>query len=134
MSTTNITLPSLSTTLAFLLAFEFLLGGQARITPFLTPAIHRVVMDKARTTREALSFIPVQDAKQHTQFLGCAMCLNAILLVAPRTRCNIGVGLTLALTGALVRMHTRLGESVVVPVVNSALVGVMVWSRWYREV
>ena len=123
---------SFSTILSSILSFELLLGGQARITGLLTPSIHERVMAKAPGTREALSFIPIRNDKQHTQFIGCAMCLAGVLVAVPQTRSNLGAVLTLALTSAGVYSQRRMGISYKVPVMNSVLTVMMVLSRHYK--
>lgn len=110
------------------LAFEHLLGGQARITPLLTPTLYNRAMRKAQGTQEALfPIIPVRDAVRHTNVIGTMMMITGCLLLSKRAR---GSWYTLAmntfLTGAGIYSFRRMKIPYWLPAINMIL-GLVVW-------
>ena len=99
MSFSDTIAQTLKTIIPPILAFELLLGGQARITPLLTPSLyHKAIDRKAVGTRDAFyPLIPIHDAVRHSKFIGVMMVV-AGLLVARRGTREAGAGLTLVLT------------------------------------
>lgn len=113
---------------ALVLSFEHFIGGQARITPLLTPVLYRRAMRKAQGTQEALyPIVPVQDAVRHTNVIGTMMVVTGCLLLSKKTR---GSSYTLAmntfLTGAGIYSFQRMRITYWLPVFNMIL-GLVVW-------
>ncbi|EME46671.1 hypothetical protein DOTSEDRAFT_126684 [Dothistroma septosporum NZE10] len=114
---------------ALLLAFEHLLGGQARITDKLTPSLYRrAVINKGPGTVEALyPIIPVQDPVRHSNVVGLLMCLTGVLLAWPKTRATYApLALNTFLTGAGVYSQRQMRIPYWLPCVNMVL-GAVVW-------
>lgn len=88
---------------AIILCFEFLFGGQLRMTSLLTPALHdKVTRLKAAGTAEALQpVIPIRDPKTNQRMIGLLMCITGVLWGLPATRgWWTTLGLSEFLTGA----------------------------------
>lgn len=121
---------------ALILAFELLVGGQARLSPNLTPTLHRRVMMKAKGTAVALYPvpIPIKDPILHTKFVGSLMVTAGLLTGSSVMRGSlVTLFLTLFLTCAGVYSQQRMGIPYWLPVVNSGL-AVLVWGieNWGR--
>ena len=88
---------------AAIISLEFILGGQCRIGPYLTPSLHRQVMQKAPVAVEALyPIIPVRDPKRHSQAFGALLCLAGGLWAWKGTRGSwYTLGLSEFLSGAI---------------------------------
>ena len=112
--------PLLIQIVRIVLTFELFLGGQCRITPALTPTLHRRAMAKANGTQRYLSFIPIEDPKQHTRFIGATMCLAGALLCTKSTRLAGGV-LSISLTLAGVYSQYKMRVPYWLPGVNTVL-------------
>lgn len=115
--------------LAYLLSFEHLLGGQARITSLLTPSLYQgAVVRKGPGTAEALyPIIPIKDHVRLSNFIGALMVLQGTLLALPTTRSSLGaLGLNTFLTAAGIYSQRRMGIPYWLPCVNMAL-GFLVW-------
>jgi hypothetical protein len=114
---------------AYLLSFEHFLGGQARITPALTPSLYqRAVVDKGPGTAAALyHLIPVRDPVRHSNVIGLMMVTEGILLAWPRTRGSVGaLALNTFLTAAGIYSQRRMRIPYWLPCVNMVL-GIVVW-------
>lgn len=111
--------------LRYILTFELFLGGQARITPTLTPTLYNKAMAKADGVQKYLSFIPIKDSKEHTKFIGVLMCLAGVLLCYPRRRLEGGL-LSISLTLAGVYTQLRMGIPYWLPATNTMLAGMIV--------
>lgn len=113
----------------YVLILELFLGGQARITPTLTPKLYQRAMAKADGTRNFLPFIPIKDPKQHTQFIGVCMCAAGALLSSPSQITRMGgAGLAIALTLAGVYTQFRMGILYWLPAVNTVLAATIIWN------
>ena len=114
---------------AYLLAFEHILGGQARVTPLLTPSVYDIAArQRGPATQKALyPIIPIKNPEKLSNFIGALMIATAILLFLPITRGSI---VTLAvntfLTGAGIYTQRKMGIPFWLPCINMAL-GLMVW-------
>ena len=120
---------------ASILAFEMVLGGQARLTSFFTPSFYQRAMRKAPGTLEALYPLPVptRDSTLHTRSVGAMMVLAGVLTGWPTTRGSLGtLGLNLFLTGAGVYSQRRMRIPYWLPVVNSVL-AIVVWGVEYTR-
>ena len=121
----------------YVLTSELLLGGQARITPMLTPSINQRAMAKADGYYKYLPIIPASNSVQHSQIVGTLMCTAGALLAIPR---EVG-GRNLRLAGAALSMsmslmgvysQARMGVSYIVPVINTTLAGIIIWGELER--
>ena len=114
--------------LRYILTFELFLGGQARLTPTLTPTLYRRAMAKAEGTQRYLSLIPVKDPIRHSNFIGAAMCTAGALLCLRRTRLA-GALLAISLTLAGVYTQKRMGIPYWLPSVNTVIAGSLIWGE-----
>ncbi|KAK4626346.1 hypothetical protein CLAFUW4_04575 [Fulvia fulva] len=115
---------------AILLAFEHLLGGQARITDKLTPSLYkRAVTNKGPGTAKALyPIIPVKDPVRHSNVVGVLMCLTGALLAWPKTRGTFApLALNTFLTGAGIYSQRQMRIPFWLPCVNMILGGLVWW-------
>lgn len=118
---------SLSTavsTINYILSFELFLGGQARLTPLLTPSLYKRAMSKAVGNQKYLSFIPIRDPKLHSNFIGALMCLAGALLLSGITR-RVGSLLSASLSLAGVYSQSKMGIPFWLPIVNSVLAAII---------
>ena len=123
MNSTNI--HSLARCVRYVLTFELFLGGQARITPALTPKLYQRATAKADGTRKYLPFIPIRSSKQHTQFIGLCMCAAGALLGSQKTRLGGGL-LAISLTLAGVYSQYRMSIPYWLPAVNTVLAAIII--------
>jgi len=116
-----------ATAARWILTAELFLGGQARLTGFLTPSIHERAMAKAPGYLKYLSFIPARTAREHTIVIGAAMCLAGGLLCFSHTRFQ-GALLSMSLSIAGIYSQYRMGISYLVPCINTVLGAVSAWA------
>lgn len=106
------------TIVAYLVAAEMILGGQARLTN-LTPGIRQKTLDKAEGYQRLLPIIPIKDPVLHSAFLGFFMSLGGILLLFRSTR-RAGSVLTGTLNLLGVYVQSRIGIGYSHPVISAA--------------
>lgn len=111
--------------LRIILTFELFLGGQARIISYITPSLHERAMAKAEGVRKYLSFIPIQNSREHTRFIGGLMCLAGALLSFRTTRL-VGGLLSISLTLAGVYTQYRMQVPYWLPSTNTVLAGIII--------
>lgn len=113
-----------TSTVTYILSFELFLGGQARLTPLLTPTLYKRAMSKADGTRKYLSFIPITDPIRHSNFIGGLMILAGALLLGQSTRV-IGSVLSGSLSLAGVYSQNKMGIPYWLPCVNAVLAAII---------
>lgn len=111
-----------------ILTFELFLGGQARLTPALTPGLYERAMAKSEGTQKYLSFIRIADAKRHTHFIGALMILAGALLMRPESRLTGGY-LSISLTLAGVYTQYRMNIPYWLPSVNTVLAASIIYTK-----
>ncbi|QIW95656.1 hypothetical protein AMS68_001174 [Peltaster fructicola] len=118
----------------YVLAAEFALGGQARLTSALTPAINRFVIDKSDGFFQNLSFVPGRGARQKTHSLGAVMCTAAALLAIPQHKVSATFRrATVLLAGSLSTIllvgESGIGGDVWLPAINILLAGWLIYNQ-----
>lgn len=111
-----------------ILTFELFLGGQARLTPALTPRLYERAMAKAEGTQRYLSFIRIPDAKRHTHFIGALMVLAGVLLSRQESRLTGGY-LSISLTLAGVYSQYRMEIPYWLPSINTLLAASIIYTE-----
>lgn len=111
-----------------ILTIELFLGGQARTTPILTPGLYKRVMAKAEGTQRYLAFIPIQDPKKHTHFIGALMMMAGVLLIPPDAKIRLAGGLlSISLTLAGVYSQYMMGIPYWLPTINTVLAASVIY-------
>ena len=109
----------------YIFSFELLLGGQARLTPYLTPGVHKRAMSKAKGYQEHMWFLPIRDPTLHSNVIGALMVSAGVLLLWSKTRVfGAGLGGLVAMAG--VWAQSRMGVPFWLPCVNTVLAGLIV--------
>lgn len=121
--------------LRYLLAGEFLLGGQVRVIPALTPQLHQYVMSKANHFYTHLSFMPGNDAKEKTQVTGLLMFIAAALLGIPSSYTTRAVRVASFLLGGFLSTILWIGEATIdgqawVPAANVTLAAWLLYNEF----
>lgn len=74
---------NISLVVRLVFSLELLLGGQARVTSWLTPAITKQAMAKAQGYREHLPIIPSKTPHAHSCVIGCLMLIAGFAMIWP---------------------------------------------------
>lgn len=125
---------STSQVLRYVLAAEFALGGQARLTAALTSSINKFVLSKSDSFFQNLSFLPGRNAAQKTQLLGALMCVTAGLFAVPRRKVSPWLRLGTTLLSGSLSTVLLIGEATIkgdvwLPAVNIALAGWLLYDE-----
>ena len=107
---------------AALVAFAFFMAGQAKLTPYLTPAIHTELLHKAPTWHTANPYL-VPPPPLSLYLIGGVEVVVALALLVPQLRRWAAV-VGVVLMGGAVYTHVVLDEPVTTAAVLLGLCGV----------
>ncbi|KAF2726278.1 hypothetical protein K431DRAFT_280310 [Polychaeton citri CBS 116435] len=117
----------------YVLVFEFIVGGQCRVTKRLTPKISEIAYKHADGYKRFLPFIPGETAAEHTRNIGVLLLTAGLLMVAP-SKGGVraaGVGLGGVLSLMFLHVQRSIGVPYWLPVLNSALAGLVLYSEYF---